>query len=95
MAYQGSSKSYFRQLPNLSYPSLANDRSSVYDYQVVKNFFKRAKLSDLHTVLLEVRESNTVAQRLYKKYGFKKISKRKKYYVDEDAEVYLREKIYA
>ena len=46
MAYQGSSKSYFRQLPNLSYPSLANDRSSVYDYQVVKNFFKRAVLRD-------------------------------------------------
>ena len=46
MAYQGSSKSYFRQLPNLSYPSLANDRSSVYDYQVVKNLFKRAVLRD-------------------------------------------------
>ena len=46
MTYQGSSKSYFRQLPNLSYPSLANDRSSVYDYQVVKNFFKRAVLRD-------------------------------------------------
>ena len=46
MAYQGSSKSYFRQLPNLSYPSLANDRSSVYDYQVVKNFFKRAVMRD-------------------------------------------------
>ena len=46
MAYQGSSKSYFRQLPNLSYPSLANDRSSVYDYQVVKNFFKRGVLRD-------------------------------------------------
>ena len=46
MAYQGSSKSYFRQLPNLSYPSLANGRSSVYDYQVVKNFFKRAVLRD-------------------------------------------------
>ena len=46
MAYQGSSKSYFRQLPNLSYPSLTNDRSSVYDYQVVKNFFKRAVLRD-------------------------------------------------
>ena len=46
-------------------------------------------------IILEVRESNTVAQRLYKKYGFKKISKRKKYYVDEDAEVYQKEKIYA
>ena len=46
MAYQGSSKSYFRQLPNLSYPSLANDRKSAYDYQIVKNLFKRAVLRD-------------------------------------------------
>ena len=51
--------------------------------------------SEYKKIILEVRESNTVAQRLYKKYGFKKISKRKRYYVDEDAEVYLREKIYA
>ena len=51
--------------------------------------------SEYKKIILEVRESNTVAQRLYKKYGFKKISKRKKYYVNEDAEVYLREKIYA
>ena len=37
MAYQGSPNSYFKQLPNLSYPSLANERNSAYDYQVVKN----------------------------------------------------------
>ena len=55
-------------------------------------FFEK---SEYKKIILEVRESNTVAQRLNKKYGFKKISKRKKYYVDEDAEVYLREKIYA
>ena len=42
MTYSGSQNSYFRQLPNLDYPSLANDRKSVYDYQTVKNIFKRA-----------------------------------------------------
>ena len=42
MTYSGSPNSYFRQLPDLDYPSLANDRKSVYDYQVVKNIFKRA-----------------------------------------------------
>ena len=42
MTYSGSSNSYFRQLPELDYPSLANDRNSAYDYQVVKNIFKRA-----------------------------------------------------
>ena len=46
MAYRGSSNSYFRKLPNLSYPSLANDRKSAYDYQTVKNLFKRAILRD-------------------------------------------------
>ena len=46
MTYQGSPNSYFRQLPELDYPSLANGRTSVYDYQIVKNFFKRAVLRD-------------------------------------------------
>ena len=44
MTYSGSPNSYFRQLPDLDYPSLANDRKSAYDYQVVKNIFKRAVL---------------------------------------------------
>ena len=46
MTYSGSPNSYFRQLPDLDYPSLKNDRTSVYDYQVVKNIFKRAVLRD-------------------------------------------------
>ena len=46
MTYSGSPNSYFRQLPELDYPSLANDRNSVYDYQVVKNLFKRAVIRD-------------------------------------------------
>ena len=46
MTYSGSPNSYFRQIPNLDYPSLRNDRNSVYDYQVVKNIFKRAVIRD-------------------------------------------------
>ena len=46
MAYKGSQNSYFKQLPNLDYPSLTNDRNSAYDYQVVKNIFKRAVVRD-------------------------------------------------
>ena len=46
MTYLGSPNSYFRKIPNLDYPSLANDRNSVYDYQVVKNIFKRAVIRD-------------------------------------------------
>ena len=46
MTYQGSPNSYFKQLPNLDYPSLRNDRTSAYDYEIVKNLFKRAVLRD-------------------------------------------------
>ena len=46
MTYSGSPNSYFKQLPRLDYPSLANDRNSAYDYQIVKNIFKRAVLRD-------------------------------------------------
>ena len=50
MAYSSSGRSpkntYFRQLPNLDYPSLANDRTSAYDYDQVKNIFKRAVLRE-------------------------------------------------
>ena len=44
--YKGSPNSYFRQLPDLDYPSLRNDRNSAYDYHLVKNIFKRAVLRD-------------------------------------------------
>ena len=46
MAYQGSPNSYFKQLPELDYPSLRNDRTSAYDYEIVKNFFKRVVMRD-------------------------------------------------
>ena len=46
MTYSGSPNSYFRQLPDLDYPSLKNDRTSAYDYEVVKNIFKRAVMRE-------------------------------------------------
>lgn len=45
-------------------------------------------------ILLEVRESNVTAQNLYTNFGFNKISKRKNYYKNEDADIYLKERIY-
>ena len=44
MTYSGSPNSYFRQLPDLDYPSLRNDRTSAFDFEIVKNLFKRAVL---------------------------------------------------
>ena len=46
MTYSGSPNSYFRQLPDLDYPSLKNDRTSAYDYEIVKNIFKRAVMRE-------------------------------------------------
>ena len=45
-------------------------------------------------ILLEVRESNSAAKNLYTNLGFIKVSKRKNYYKNEDADIYLKEKIY-
>ncbi|MGE4282144.1 MAG: ribosomal protein S18-alanine N-acetyltransferase [Clostridia bacterium] len=46
-----------------------------------------ARAKEIESLMLEVRESNTAAQRLYEKYGFQVVGKRKGYYADnhEDA----------
>ena len=37
---------YFRELPNLRYPSFLKDKTSSLDYVEVKNIFRRAKIRD-------------------------------------------------
>lgn len=51
---------------------------------LLDDFFNRIKNLDILTVTLEVRVSNEKAINLYKKYGFKIISKRDKYYPDKE-----------
>ena len=53
------------------------------------------EVSDFNKILLEVRQSNDVAMSLYKSFGFKQYGVRKNYYVNEDAKLFQREKIYA
>ena len=48
-----------------------------------------SKLLNCRTVTLEVRVSNEVAQNLYKKYGFKIVGRRKRYYSDNQEDAYL------
>ena len=88
------SKKYKKQIKSINSKIIILDRLdkniSDVDFAILST-----PMSEYKKIILEVRESNTVAQRLYKKYGFKQISKRKKYYVDEDAKVYQREKIYS
>lgn len=59
---------------------------------LMEDMFSRLYNSDIITITLEVRVSNIPAINLYKKYGFKEISVRKKYYENkEDAYVMQRE----
>jgi len=46
MVYDANRNAYFRQFPELEYPSLANDRQSIYDYNRVKNIFRRAVIRE-------------------------------------------------
>ena len=44
--------SYFRELPNIKYPSFLSDKNSSLEYLEVKNFFRRVKLrEDLQSTL--------------------------------------------
>jgi ribosomal-protein-alanine N-acetyltransferase len=53
------------------------------------------EISQFEKILLEVRESNEPATNLYQSFGFKQYGVRKNYYVNEDAKLFQREKIYA
>ena len=53
------------------------------------------EISQFDKILLEVRESNEDAVNLYQSFGFKQYGVRKNYYVNEDAKLFQREKIYA
>ena len=45
--------SYFRELPNLKYPSFLSDKNSSLEYIDVKNFFRRVKLrEDIQNTLI-------------------------------------------
>ena len=38
--------SYFREIPNLRYPSFLKEKTSSFDYVEAKNLFRRTKLRD-------------------------------------------------
>jgi ribosomal-protein-alanine N-acetyltransferase len=51
--------------------------------QILSHFMQQCRLRHGAEIWLEVRESNTVAQHLYSKFGFELIEKRKRYYQTE------------
>ena len=74
------------------------DSLDIFEIAVDKNFRKKGlaskllnRINDERKILLEVSEKNKVAINLYKKNGFKMISRRKNYYLDgSDAIVMIR-----
>lgn len=57
--------------------------------RLLADLLREAVRSGCRRITLEVRESNQAAQRLYRKYGFAPVSRRRSYYTDpeEDAVV--------
>lgn len=52
---------------------------------LLAHLLKKAQLEGACKVFLEVRDSNLEARRIYERFGFEVIGKRKKYYFNEDA----------
>jgi len=52
---------------------------------LLAHLLKKAQSEGACKVFLEVRDSNLQARRIYERFGFKVIGKRKRYYFDEDA----------
>ena len=65
----------------------SNYRGKKIGDKLVSEMVELCKENDLVAITLEVRTSNTVAQNLYRKYGFRMAGIRKEYYSDnkEDA----------
>ena len=57
--------------------------------QGIGNKLLEAVLNEKDVFFLEVRASNDVAQKLYEKYGFKKVGTRKNYYEDNGEDAYI------
>ena len=66
--------SYFRELPNVLYPSTLGEKISSQEYLVVKNLFRRVKFQDSveakgtyykKYVILEGQRPDTVAEAFY------------------------------
>ena len=74
---------------------LENYRNQSIAKKLTKELISYFEISQFHKILLEVRKSNEVAINLYQSFGFIQYGVRKNYYVNEDAKLFQREKIYA
>lgn len=61
--------------------------------RLLREFVEKCRNNGAVKLFLEVRSRNVPARRLYEKIGFKEISVRRGYYGDDDAVIYVLEKI--
>ncbi len=59
-------------------------RGRKYGEQMLQHLLREAIVRGASWITLEVRESNTLAQNLYRKYGFTVVSTRRSYYSDNN-----------
>jgi [ribosomal protein S18]-alanine N-acetyltransferase len=68
----------------------ANYRNKGIGKQLIEKVLSLSKELKIHSIFLEVRESNEAAKKLYQKLGFKLLGTRKGYYTkNEDALTYI------
>ena len=61
---------------------------------LVAEMIKTAEKLKLEMLTLEVRKSNTAAQKLYEKFGFEILGERKRYYSDNGEDAYIMTKTF-
>lgn len=59
---------------------ITKERGKGIGDKLLKYLIEKYQDTDIKNITLEVKEDNIVAINLYKKYGFKKVSTREKYY---------------
>ena len=61
---------------------------------LVAEMIKTAEKLKLEMLTLEVRKSNTAAQKLYEKFGFEILGERKRYYSDNGEDAYIMTRMF-
>lgn len=59
--------------------------------RLLLNCFEQARKAEMPSLVLEVRESNTTAQALYERFGFKRLGRLRNYYKDDGEDALVME----
>ena len=94
VGYLAIQKTFF-DIHILAIGVLESYRNNSIAKKLTQELISYFEVSDFNKILLEVRQSNDIAMSLYKSFGFKQYGVRKNYYVNEDANLFHLEKIYA